>query len=188
MGQFDPPFTYDDPRLTYDERCFFYDSPYDQVCLQLAPRRRIGGGRSTSIKTKNPYVNIRVCGKLCVVNGNVYICDNEKEGNQNVISIVGELEPPCIEISSINVVNVRKKIEAGLEIDKIDSESSIKPLKFSINPITSSMKIIGNIITSSLKSNISIKPHSNILNEKNKSSSTIIKGELIEPKKDKNNK
>ena len=28
-----PPYTYDDPRLLYDEVCFFYDGGYDQVCL-----------------------------------------------------------------------------------------------------------------------------------------------------------
>lgn len=48
-----PPFLYDDERITYDEHCFYYDGGYDIICLQTPPepdeepKKRVGraGGR-----------------------------------------------------------------------------------------------------------------------------------------------
>lgn len=63
--QYDPPYHYDDPRLLYDERCFFYDGyGYDDVCLAqpdvvtTETKRRVGGsgGSSSSATAVAPAV------------------------------------------------------------------------------------------------------------------------------------
>jgi hypothetical protein len=49
---FPAPYTYDDPRLLYNEPCFFYDGGFDQVCLINKFQIRTGGRSSAS--RKNP--------------------------------------------------------------------------------------------------------------------------------------
>lgn len=52
-----PPYTYDDPRIFYDEECFFYDGGYDEICLidnNLLGNKKIGG--SGGIGRRRPYV------------------------------------------------------------------------------------------------------------------------------------
>lgn len=76
MPTFDPPYTYDDPRLLYNEICFYYDGGYDSVCLATP----IIVGRSTSSdgrkkkkeKLEKPFINIFIETKLLEVNGKVY--------------------------------------------------------------------------------------------------------------------
>lgn len=54
-----PPFTYDDPRLVYDEHCFLYDGDdtgYSELCLNPPTQsiRRRGGG-SHHYTSRNSY-------------------------------------------------------------------------------------------------------------------------------------
>lgn len=69
-----PPYTYDDPRLTYDEVCFFYDGGYDSVCLSTGTifvGKATASSSSSSKKKKldKPFINIFIEAKLLEVNG-----------------------------------------------------------------------------------------------------------------------
>jgi len=70
-----PPYTYDDPRILYDEICFFYDGGYDSVCL-ATPTIVVGRSSSSTGKRKKeqlekPFINIFIETKLLEVNGEV---------------------------------------------------------------------------------------------------------------------
>jgi hypothetical protein len=63
--EFDAPYPYDDPRLVYDERCFYYDTGYDEVCLAYVEtsteetKRRVGGSSGGAVPTAAPAMNVR---------------------------------------------------------------------------------------------------------------------------------
>lgn len=69
-----PPYTYDDPRIIYDELCLFYDGPYDEQCLidlvTPAQRRRIGVGsaRRKPIQPPPAFLELEIVTCLKMVN------------------------------------------------------------------------------------------------------------------------
>lgn len=76
----EPPYLYDDPRLTYDEHCFFYDGGYDDICLTaptaLIIKRHGGGGRNgenarrrRKLEDPKPYLNVFIETYLKRLNG-----------------------------------------------------------------------------------------------------------------------
>lgn len=69
-----PPYTYDDPRLTYDEHCFFYDGGYDDVCLAgpTAVVVRRGGYKKRERKPELPFISIFIQSCLVQVNNVFY--------------------------------------------------------------------------------------------------------------------
>ena len=106
---FSPPFTYDDPRLTYDEHCFYYDGGYDEVCLVIGFGRKRSGGRSNppSRQTIQPFVtassnafwiNVEVRSRVFKINQELF-----KEEEEVVQSARGELDPGEIELIASRV-------------------------------------------------------------------------------------
>lgn len=57
---FEPPYYYNDPRITYDEECFLYNGGFDEVCLidnGLLPTKKGGaGGGGVMVAMRRPYV------------------------------------------------------------------------------------------------------------------------------------
>lgn len=96
----EPPYTYDDPRLTYDEHCFFYDGGYDDVCLS-APTAvvvRKKGGLSSGGKRKEPelpFINIFIQSKLEQVN-NLFF-----EGEPKITRFSGKDQPVSIFVNGV---------------------------------------------------------------------------------------
>lgn len=91
-----PPYTYDDPRLTYDEHCFKLDGGYDEVCLVIGydRKRRVGAagaGRRPTTETPAPslpWIDITVCAQLLELNDEkIEGCDVVTQGAK------GELAP-----------------------------------------------------------------------------------------------
>ncbi len=79
----DPPYGYDDPRITYDEHCFFYDGDgYDNVCLTrptaVVVRPKVGGSVSSNRRRQQqkepqlPFVNVFIQIQLAMVNDVFY--------------------------------------------------------------------------------------------------------------------
>ena len=71
-----PPYTYNDPRLTYNEHCFYYNGGYDEVCLIIGfdRKRRVGvggGGRRKSEEREEvlPWIDITIQSQLTAING-----------------------------------------------------------------------------------------------------------------------
>lgn len=52
-----PPYTYDDPRMIYDELCYLYDGGFDEVCLidngLLSSKK--GGASAGIVARRKPY-------------------------------------------------------------------------------------------------------------------------------------
>jgi hypothetical protein len=57
-----PPYTYNDPRIIYNEPCFFYNGGYDLICLGLTINVGKGGGgavgKQTIAKPQPKMINI----------------------------------------------------------------------------------------------------------------------------------
>jgi len=87
------PYTYDDPRLTYDEHCFLYDGGYDSICLVIGFGKHFRGGRSSKTTASYaprelpPYVDINVKSKLIAVNE-----QNESRFAENSHFVKGSIE------------------------------------------------------------------------------------------------
>jgi hypothetical protein len=92
-----PPYLYDDPRLVYDEHCFFYDGGYDSVCLgaPTAVIVRAGGSR----KKAKPYLNVFVRCCVCKVNGEEIPCDDLA----GWVRFAGEDEPLTVFVNGVAV-------------------------------------------------------------------------------------
>jgi hypothetical protein len=80
-----PPFTYDDPRLIYDEHCFLYDGEgtgYSDLCLNPPPPEivRKKGGRSTAYRNTYPprYDELDVLFKTHLSGVNEVTVDSEE--------------------------------------------------------------------------------------------------------------
>lgn len=75
----DPPYTYDDPRLTYDEHCFFYDGGYDDVCLAgpTAIVIKKGGYKKRTREPELPWINIFIQSRFVQAN-NIFLDEKEK--------------------------------------------------------------------------------------------------------------
>jgi len=96
-----PPYTYDDPRLTYNEHCFYYNGGYDSVCLIIGFDRKrrvgVGGGTASGGKRRDeelpplPWIDITVCAQLLQA--------NEEEVEDSLVvtqGAKGELAPGTI--------------------------------------------------------------------------------------------
>lgn len=65
-------YTYDDPRITYDELCFYYDGGYDLVCIKEHAVKRIYGRSAAGKKRKEEneeVFNLFIRISLSEVNG-----------------------------------------------------------------------------------------------------------------------
>lgn len=95
-----PPYLYDDSRLTYDERCFFYDGGYDSVCLAgpAAIFKPIGG--RSSRKNKCPYLNVFIRSCLLEINK---VKTNPEDKLEGWIRFSGEEEPMSVFINGVSI-------------------------------------------------------------------------------------
>lgn len=116
----EPPYMYDDPRLTYDEQCLFYDGAgYDSVCLAgptTVVVRPTGGpgssGRKRFQNLKNlPYLNIFISTQLCQVNEEIF------DEPAKIIRFTGEDTPISIFVNKV-ALDTRAPYVSG-EIKKI---------------------------------------------------------------------
>lgn len=68
-----PPYTYNDPRLLYNEVCLFYDGGYDSVCLSTGTifvgKATASSSSSKKKKIDKPFINLFIETKLLEVNG-----------------------------------------------------------------------------------------------------------------------
>lgn len=59
-----PPFLYDDSRITYDEHCFYYDGGYDIICLQQPPtieeKKTVGRSGAGRRKYRENRIKLKV--------------------------------------------------------------------------------------------------------------------------------
>lgn len=80
----EPPYTWDDPRICWDEPCFFYDGGFDLVCLfpTATTRKRRGGGGGTKTTPAKSYPTPEVLSlvfKTCIDYVNDEELDDECE-------------------------------------------------------------------------------------------------------------
>lgn len=60
-----PPFTYNDPRIAYNEHCFLYNGGYDEVCLNLPePQQPRRGGKSTNYRARSNRLDLLLTATL----------------------------------------------------------------------------------------------------------------------------
>jgi len=143
---FPAPYTYDDPRLLYNEPCFFYDGGFDQVCLINKFQIRTGGRSSASRNKENKplddkeYINVFIECELKHVNGDRFI---SKEGKK-ILRFVGEN-------SKYNIFLKNTKINFNKPIVKGEYIKLIKDLSVSSS--------LDNIKTKKEDEKVKIKTH-----------------------------
>ncbi len=109
-----PPYTYNDPRLLYNEVCFFYDGGYDSVCLAGA-LKIIGGsvpGRREPKKPAKPFFNIFIEYKLIEVNGKKH----KPRTKSKWFRYAGENDAIEISINGVNI-DITKPMVEGKFVD-----------------------------------------------------------------------
>ena len=89
-----PPHTYDDPRMQYDEQCFFYDGGYDLLCLYDSgriPKKQKGkgsggivGGRKPKSHPQPEFIEYIFKTSIIRVNDDV-LPDNEKTKKYHIL-------------------------------------------------------------------------------------------------------
>lgn len=103
-----PPYTYDDPRIGYDEHCFFYDGGYDSICLAQPDAviiKRSGGDTGASRrrrereKEKHPFLNLFIQANLKEVNGDAVPFDS----NKGWVRFSGENTPLAVFVQGVKV-------------------------------------------------------------------------------------
>jgi len=139
----DPPYTYDDPRLLYDEVCFFYDGGYDLVCLAGPVIVGKGGGSSDSGKKrveepKKNFVNIFIEHKLISVNGVPYHPDEDPEW----FRFVGENDQIDIVIDGVKI-DITKPMVEGKFLE------AVKRIMNYSGSFESKAEVLENVIVSS---------------------------------------
>lgn len=125
MAHIPPPYAYDDPRIAYDEACFFYNGGFDEVCLaERTSSRRLGGGRAVA-SYKAPYkdktkptkepLDIRMRSRLKSVNDTVYdqVVKNHWVRNADPLEVTGDVW---------NSDNAEKVVKANLLLFKPSSK------------------------------------------------------------------
>lgn len=121
-----PPYTYDDPRLTYDEHCFFYDGGYDSACLSattaIAVRR---GGRK---KEQKPYINIFVQVCVCKVNGIEFPCGDFDGWTR----FVGEDDPITVFINGV-ALKMKTPYALGYLKQIVNSKNQVDSVNLSLD-------------------------------------------------------
>jgi hypothetical protein len=115
-----PPYTYDDPRIAYDEVCFFYDGDgYDAVCLAGPAIVALPGGASTSSSATRrskgnapllPFINIFIQAEVVEVNDDVLL----EEEATNYVRFSGENTPIAIQVNNIKMEMDRPYITGQL--------------------------------------------------------------------------
>lgn len=108
----EPPYTYNDPRLTYGEHCFLWNGGYDTTCLILGfnRKKRVGGSSGPASKTIKekilPWIDISVSAQLIELNDEVY------DGERVVQGARGELNHGTI----TSVASRVEQTKTGLKI------------------------------------------------------------------------
>jgi len=152
------PYTYDDPRILYDEICFFYDGGYDSVCL-TGPIF-IGRGKYPSKicheKLKD-FFNFFIEYKLLSVNCELYEPNKETEwykftGINDAVEIIIDnvkidITKPMIEGKFIEIVNSIINYSGSLESKKINFENILVSSSFYISE-NKELKIVENVVDS----------------------------------------
>jgi len=113
------PYTYDDPRLLYDEICFFYDGGYDFLCLTGPIFVGRGGGEARKRrveKAKKNFVNVFIQHKLLSVNGIDYEPDEEPKW----FRFAGENDLIDITIDGVKI-DITKPMVEGKFLESIKS-------------------------------------------------------------------
>lgn len=113
-----PPYTYDDPRIAYDEVCFFYDGDgYDAVCLAGPAIVALPGGLSSSSSARRrrhitplPFLNIFIQAEVAEVNDDVLM----EEDGTNYVRFSGENTPIAIQVNNIKMEMDRPYITGQL--------------------------------------------------------------------------
>lgn len=107
-----PPYTYNDPRLAYNEHCFFYNGGYDeQSLLPPAPEPIvvIRGGKSTRYRTPHHKLDVLLTTFLSGVNSSSF----DRESSQNHVRFLDHYEDdPKVKLFEIKVGASLKKVEA----------------------------------------------------------------------------
>lgn len=111
----DGPYTYNDPRLFYNEHCFFFDGGYDDICLNppepiLIHRKRNGGAISLNRNSLNKkkenndvhFLNLFLKVNLLKINDEPYITINQ-DVSDKWIRFSGANVPLAIVVNGIAV-------------------------------------------------------------------------------------
>jgi len=134
---FPPPYTYNDPRILYNEPCFFYDGIFDSVCLanKFTSARGHGGGL-TSGKQQQPkeklkeHLNVFIECELIRINDLLIQCEKPTwlrfvGENDDVDIFAGDfkisLSNPIIKGEYINII---KKLFVSTSFKGIKTEDS----------------------------------------------------------------
>lgn len=142
---FQPPYSYDDPRILYDEVCMFFDGAFDQVCLLNKFQTNIVGGSSSRTsstkktttqieKDQNEFINIFIECELIKYNEKQYNVDDDKkwtrftgENNKNsnveVKDIKISLSEPVVKGEYINLIK-ELTTSASYEGNKLKLDNS----------------------------------------------------------------
>jgi hypothetical protein len=124
-----PPYTYDDPRLTYDEHCFFYDGDgYSSVCLAGPTAVVIRRGGGSKKRQQNPFLNVFINCYVKAANGKVIPCDPEK----NWTRFAGEEEPITVFINGV-AIRMKTPYVTGFLKDLVNSSKSLDSYNLSVD-------------------------------------------------------
>lgn len=119
-------YTYDDPRLTYDEACFYYDSPYDILCLSQYEVPPVIVGRSFRARNeyreklrRGTYLRFKI--RCSVFSVNCIPATEEEQAKS--VSFEGTVDPPNI---SILTTNLYQQQTNGIVINAKDINVTVK--------------------------------------------------------------
>jgi hypothetical protein len=114
-----PPYTYDDPRIVYDQKCFFYDGGFDEICLGFEPiipeeplKRRtgsggIGIGYRKQPRTNYDWLDIKIKACLTKVNDKKFHENEDLCGN---VSFTGQLLPHKLNVEKYKAGTLERDI------------------------------------------------------------------------------
>jgi hypothetical protein len=175
-----PPYTYNDYRITYNEKCFFYNGGFDLVCLAVKPNR--GGVSGVAVgklpKSFPTKEMIDLVFKVCIQNVNEQGYKEEEFCEIKKYSFEKKAEDVVVKTTDLKV---KRKIitisteEFGVKpIEKILSSSN--PIKVDENNkiiktnISSSFQKLKTHVSSSLyfKNPKKFKVNSSIIKNNNK--------------------
>lgn len=143
-------YTYDDPRLKYDEVCFYYDGGYDLICINNLAVKKIYGRSHNSIieekrKKQEEILNVFINTSLQEVNGvkveeflteKKYRLTSDKEVEQLYIedfNITIDLTKPKFNLELINCDEKNKNKEYDIIINEIDNSNLKDEIKILIS-------------------------------------------------------
>lgn len=140
-----PPYTYNDPRLLYNEVCFFYDGGYDSVCLTgsiFVGRAKTNAQHAKERKKRKElekekldktFINIFIESKLLSVNGDLIKPDEESKwyrfsGETDIVEIYVndikiDISKPMIEGKFIETIKRIVSYSGSLESNEVLKES-----------------------------------------------------------------